>query len=65
MLERSKLTDLLPCMDILRSIDSAIPIAHFFDDMSDDALMDLLPWLDVLRHVADVRSVLGLRVERR
>lgn len=45
--------------------DSAIPIAHFFDDMNDEALLDLLPWLEMLQHVEDVRSILGLRVERR
>jgi Dullard-like phosphatase family protein len=42
--------------------DSAIPIAHFFDDPHDEALVDILPLLEMLRHVEDVRSILGLRV---
>lgn len=33
--------------------------------MDDTALLDLIPWLDLLRHVEDVRSILGLRIERR
>lgn len=43
-------------------LDSAIPIAHFFDDPHDEALLDILPCLELLRHVEDVRSILSLRL---
>ncbi len=41
---------------------NAIPIDSWFgENKHDNALLDLLPVLSSLRHVADVRSLLGLR----
>ena len=46
-------------INVLSSIDNAIPISSWFSDFHDTALLDLLPMLDALRFTSDVRTILS------
>eukprot|EP01122_Echinamoeba_exundans_P007702 TRINITY_DN2427_c0_g1_i2.p1 TRINITY_DN2427_c0_g1~~TRINITY_DN2427_c0_g1_i2.p1 ORF type:complete len:222 (-),score=21.69 TRINITY_DN2427_c0_g1_i2:114-737(-) len=42
--------------------ENGVPIPHFFDDPSDEALLNLMCFLDALLVAADVRSIISIRL---
>lgn len=44
------------------TIENGVPIPHFFDDPTDEALLNLACFLDALLDVTDVRSIISIRL---